>query len=307
MNNVLQPTNKQLRRIAAIHSAEQITKMGAKSIMVLTNDFEEQTVRMIIGRIPTADEQLKGFNSIKKAFDDLYYTEDGFSGWYYTRDVPDYFTELSLDLELGILVTAPSSPVAPPTEEASPADWITAAQSVLEALNYQHKMMCDSLQTMETTSKEGIAQLNSMRNGALGKLTEKLASYEARNKELETTVNGLTEEMARLKLEQQEQHIAEPSPYQKAMSYENVINYIARRSSAMKREEYISMFEALLPKDMHTKLRDDIDEKVEAIKARKASNRKKSKTSARIIAQPGSTVNIIDGTNINHADNVNSK
>jgi hypothetical protein len=57
---------------------------------------------------------------------------------------------------------------------------------------------------------------------------------------------------------------------------------------------------------MHAKLRDDIEEKVEAIKAERASKRK-SKASARIIAQSGSTINIIDGTNINHADNVSSK
>lgn len=308
MKEILKPTPKQLKRIAAIRSAEQITKMASQSIKVLTNDFEEQYVRMIIARIPTADEQLKGFNCIKQAFDKEYYIADGFNGWYYTRDIPDYFTELSLDLELGILVTATSSPVEPPTEEATPADWVTVSQNIREALEYQHKQMCDTLQTMETISKEGIANLNSMRNGMLKKLTDELDACKARNKELEALADGLKEEMAQLK--SQGQQIAEPTPYQKAMTYENVVNYIARRSSSNKREEYINMFEALLPKDMHAKLRDDIDEKVEAIKAEKASKRKR-KTSARltpqITAQPGSTINIIEGTNINHADNVSSK
>ena len=164
--------------------------------------------------------------------------------------------------------------------------------------------MCNTLQAMETTSKEGITQLNSMRDGALRKLTKELEACQARNKELEATIAEQKEELAQL--QSQEQQIAEPTPYQKAMSYDNVVNYIARRSSSSKREEYINMFEALLPKDMHAKLRDDIDEKVEAIRAERASKRR-NKTSARIIAQPGSTVNIIDGTNINHADNVNSK
>lgn len=308
MEKILQPTHKQLRRIAAIRSAEQITKMSVASISLLTSDFEEQIVRMIIARIPTAEEQLKGLNSIKKSFDHLYLIEEDFDGTYYTRDLPTYFGELILDLELGILVTAPSSPVETPTEEATPADWITAAQNIRESLEYQHKLLCDTLQTMETTSKEGITQLNSMRNGMLKKLTDELSSCQARNQELESTVNGLTEEIAQLK--SQEQQIAEPSPYQKAMAYENVVNYIARRSSNSKREEFINMFEALLPKEMHAKLRDDIDEKVEAIKAKKSSKRK-SKTSARITpqitAQPGSTINIIDGTNINHAENVSSK
>ncbi len=308
MEKILQPTHKQLRRIAAIRSAEQITKMSVASISLLTSDFEEQIVRMIIARIPTAEEQLKGLNSIKKSFDHLYLIEEDFDGTYYTRDLPTYFGELILDLELGILVTAAPSPVEAPTEETTPADWITAAQSIRESLEYQHKLLCDTLKTMETTSKEGITQLNSMRNGMLKKLTDELSSCQARNKELESTVNGLTEEIAQLK--SQEQQIAEPSPYQKAMAYENVVNYIARRSSNSKREEFINMFEALLPKEMHAKLRDDIDEKVEAIKAKKSSKRK-SKTSARITpqitAQPGSTINIIDGTNINHADNVSSK
>jgi hypothetical protein len=304
MEKILQPTHKQLRRIAAIRSAEQITQMSVASISLLTSDFDEQIVRMIIARIPTAEEQLKGLNSIKKSFDHLYLIEEDFDGTYYTRDLPTYFGELILDLELGILVTAAPSPVEAPTEETTPADWITAAQSIRESLEYQHKLLCDTLQTMETTSKEGITQLNSMRNGMLKKLTDELSSCQARNKELESTVNGLTEEIAQLK--SQEQQIAEPSPYQKAMAYENVVNYIARRSSNSKREEFINMFEALLPKEMHAKLRDDIDEKVEAIKAKKSSKRK-SKTSARIIAQSGSTVNIIDGTNINHADNVSSK
>ena len=308
MNKILQPTHKQLRRIAAIHSAEQITKMASQSIKVLTNDFEEQYVRMIIARMSTADEQLKGLNSIKKAFDSLFLINEDFDGTYYTRNLPSYFEELSLDLELGFLVTAPSSPVEPPTEEATPADWVTAAQNIREALEYQHKHMCDTLQTMETISKEGIANLNSMRNGMLKKLTDELEACKARNKELEALANGQKEEIAQLK--SQGQQIAEPTPYQKAMAYENVVNYIARRSSNNKREEYINMFEALLPKDMHTKLRDDIDEKVEAIKAERASKRKR-KTSARltpqITAQPGSTINIIEGTNINHADNVSSK
>lgn len=308
MEKILQPTHKQLRRIAAIRSAEQITKMSVASISLLTSDFEEQIVRMIIARIPTAEEQLKGLNSIKKSFDHLYLIEEDFDGTYYTRDLPTYFGELILDLELGILVTAAPSPVEAPTEETTPADWITAAQSIRESLEYQHKLLCDTLQTMETTSKEGITQLNSMRNGMLKKLTDELDACKARNKELEALVDGLKEEMAQLKLEEQES--LEPSPYQKAMAYENVVNYIARRSSNNKREEFINMFEALLPKEMHAKLRDDIEEKVEAIKAERASKRK-SKASARltpqITAQAGSTINIIDGTNINHADNVSSK
>ena len=308
MKEILKPTPKQLKRIAAIHSAEQITKMSSQSIKVLTNDFEEQYVRMIIARMSTADEQLKGLNSIKKAFDSFYFIEDGYVESFYTRDLPSYFEELSLDLELGFLVTAPSSPVEPPTEEATPADWVTVSQNIREALEYQHKHMCDTLQTMETISKEGIANLNSMRNGMLKKLTDELEACKARNKELEALADGLKEEIVQLK--SQGQQIAEPTPYQKAMAYENVVNYIARRSSSNKREEYINMFEALLPKDMHAKLRDDIDEKVEAIKAERASKRKR-KTSARltpqITAQPGSTINIIEGTNINHADNVSSK
>ena len=308
MKEILKPTPKQLKRIAAIHSAEQITKMSSQSIKVLTNDFEEQYVRMIIARMSTADEQLKGLNSIKKAFDSFYFIEDGYVESFYTRDLPSYFEELSLDLELGFLVTAPSSPVEPPTEEATPADWVTVSQNIREALEYQHKHMCDTLQTMETISKEGIANLNSMRNGMLKKLTDELEACKARNKELEALADGLKEEIAQLK--SQGQQIAEPTPYQKAMAYENVVNYIARRSSNGKREEFINMFEALLPKDMHAKLRDDIDEKVEAIKAERASKRKR-KTSARltpqITAQPGSTINIIEGTNINHADNVSSK
>ena len=306
MKEIINSTPKQLKRIAAIHSAEQITKMSSQSIKVLTNDFEEQYVRMIIARMSTADEQLQGLNSIKKAFDSFYMIEDGFVDSFYDRDLPAYFGELSLDLELGILVTAPSSPVELPTEEASPTDWITATQSVCEALECHDNMMRASLLTMEATAKESIDQLNSMRNGMLTKLTEELISSNKRNDELKATVNELMEEMVQLKLEQEELHIAEPTPYQKAMSYENVTNYIATRNTATKREEFINMFEALLPKDMHAKLRDDIEEKVEAIKAKRASKRK-SKTSARIVAQAGSTVNIIDGTNINHAENVNSK
>lgn len=305
MEKILQPTHKQLRRIAAIRSAEQITKMSVASISLLTSDFEEQIVRMIIARIPTAEEQLKGLNSIKKSFDHLYLIEEDFDGTYYTRDLPTYFGELILDLELGILVTAAPSPVEAPTEETTPADWITAAQSIRESLEYQHKLLCDTLQTMETTSKEGITQLNSMRNGMLKKLTDELDACKARNKELEALVDGLKEEMAQLKLEEQES--LEPSPYQKAMAYENVIYYIASRPLKHKREDLINMLEALLPKEMHAKLRNDIEEKVEARDAEKASKRRKSKASARIIAQSGSTVNIIDGTNINHADNVSSK
>jgi hypothetical protein len=263
---------------------------------------------MIIARIPTAEEQLKGLNSIKKSFDHLYLIEEDFDGTYYTRDLPTYFGELILDLELGILVTAPSSPVETPTEEATPADWITAAKSMNDELNYSDDSMRDILCMMSTLSKERIEMLNSMRNGMLKKLTDELSSCQARNKELESTVDRLMAEIAQLKLEEQES--LEPSPYQKAMAYENVVNYIARRSSSHKREEYINMFEALLPKDMHTKLRDDIDEKVEAIKAERASKRKR-KTPARptpqITAQAGSTINIIDGTNINHAENVSSK
>ena len=308
MEKILQPTHKQLRRIAAIRSAEQITKMSSQSIKVLTNDFEEQYVRMIIARMSTADEQLQGLNSIKKAFDSFYMIEDGFVDSFYDRDLPAYFGELSLDLELGILVTAPSSPVEPPTEEATPADWIKAAKSMNDELEFSDYQMRDILCTMSTLSKERIEMLDSMRNGMLKKLTDEFEACKARNKELEALVDGLKEEMAQLK--SQEQLIAEPSPYQKAMAYENVVNYIARRSSSHKREEYINMFEALLPKDMHTKLRDDIDEKVEAIKAERASKRKR-KTPARptpqITAQPGSTINIIDGTNINHAENVSSK
>lgn len=305
MNNVLQPTNKQLRRIAAIHSAEQITKMSIASISLLTNDFEEQIVRMIIARMSTADEQLKGLNSIKKAFDNLFLINEDFDGTYYTRDLPAYFGELSLDLELGILVTAPSSPVEPPTEEASPSDWIKAAKSMNDELEFSDYQMRDILCTMSTLSKERIEMLDSMRNGMLKKLTDELEACKARNKELESTVNGLTEEMAQLKLEEQES--LEPSPYQKAMAYENVIYYIVSRPLKHKREDLINMLEALLPKEMHAKLRNDIEEKVEARDAEKASKRRKSKASARIIAQSGSTVNIIDGTNINHADNVSSK
>lgn len=308
MNRDLQTTNKQQKRIAAIHSAEQITKMSSQSIKVLTNDFEEQYVRMIIARMSTADEQLQGLNSIKKAFDNLFLINEDFDGTYYTRDLPAYFGELSLDLELGILVTAPSSPVEPPTEEATPADWIKAAKSMNDELEFSDYQMRDILCTMSTLSKERIEMLDSMRNGMLKKLTDELEACKARNNELEAMADGLKEEMAQLK--SQGQQIAEPSPYQKAMAYENVVNYIARRSSSHKREEYINMFEALLPKDMHAKLRDDIDEKVEAIKAEKASKRKR-KTSTRptsqITAQPGSTINIIEGTNINHADNVSSK
>lgn len=306
MKEIINSTPKQLKRIAAIRSAEQITKMSSQSIKVLTNDFEEQYVRMIIARMSTADEQLQGLNSIKKAFDSFYMIEDGFVDSFYDRDLPAYFGELSLDLELGILVTAPSSPVEPPTEEATPADWIKAAKSMNDELEFSDYQMRDILCTMSTLSKERIEMLDSMRNGMLKKLTDELEACKARNKELEATVNELMEEMTQLKLEQEEQHIAEPTPYQKAMSYENVTNYIATRNTATKREEFINMFEALLPKDMHAKLRDDIEEKVEAIKAKRASKRK-SKTSARIVAQAGSTVNIIDGTNINHAENVNSK
>ena len=308
MEKILQPTHKQLRRIAAIRSAEQITKMSSQSIKVLTNDFEEQYVRMIIARMSTADEQLQGLNSIKKAFDSFYMIEDGFVDSFYDRDLPAYFGELSLDLELGILVTAPSSPVEPPTEEATPADWIKAAKSMNDELEFSDYQMRDILCTMSTLSKERIEMLDSMRNGMLKKLTDELSSCQARNKELESTVDRLMAEIAQLKLEEQES--LEPSPYQKAMAYENVVNYIARRSSNGKREEFINMFEALLPKEMHAKLRDDIEEKVEAIKAERASKRK-SKASARltpqITAQAGSTINFIDGTNINHADNVSSK
>lgn len=306
MKEIINSTPKQLKRIAAIHSAEQISRMSVASIKLLTNDFDEQIIRMVIARFTTADEQLKGLNCIREAFDKLYFIEAGFDGSYYERVPPFDFNELSLDLELGILVTAPSSPVELPTEEASPTDWITATQSVCEALECHDNMMRASLLTMEATAKESIDQLNSMRNGMLTKLTEELISSNKRNDELKATVNELMEEMTQLKLEQEEQHIAEPTPYQKAMSYENVTNYIATRNTATKREEFINMFEALLPKDMHAKLRDDIEEKVEAIKAKRASKRK-SKTSARIVAQAGSTVNIIDGTNINHAENVNSK
>lgn len=308
MEKILQPTHKQLKRIAAIRSAEQITKMSVASISLLTSDFDEQIVRMIIARIPTAEEQLKGLNSIKKAFDHLYLIEEDFDGTYYTRDLPTYFGELILDLELGILVTAPSSPVETPTEEATPADWITAAKSIRDSLELQYTLLRTSLEKMESVSKDGIINLHSMRNGALKTLTEEFEACQARNKELESTVDRLMAEIAQLKLEEQES--LEPSPYQKAMAYENVVNYIARRSSNGKREEFINMFEALLPKEMHAKLRDDIEEKVEAIKAERASKRK-SKASARltpqITAQAGSTINIIDGTNINHAENVSSK
>ena len=307
MKEIINSTPKQLKRIAAIHSAEQISSMSAASIKLLTNDFDEQIILMIIARFTTADEQLKGLNCIREAFDKLYYVDDPFNGSFYEHEPPIDFNELSLDLELGILVTAPSSPVEPPTEEASPADWITATQSVCEALECHDNMMRASLLTMEATAKESIDQLNSMRNGMLTKLTEELISSNKRNDELKATVNELMEEMTQLKLEQEEQHIAEPTPYQKAMSYENVTNYIASRPLKHKREDLINMLEALLPKEMHAKLRNDIEEKVEARDAEKASKRRKSKASARIIAQSGSTVNIIEGTNINHADNVSSK
>jgi hypothetical protein len=183
MEKILQPTHKQLRRIAAIRSAEQITQMSVASISLLTSDFDEQIVRMIIARIPTAEEQLKGLNSIKKSFDHLYLIEEDFDGTYYTRDLPTYFGELILDLELGILVTAPSSPVETPTEEATPADWITAAKSMNDELNYSDDSMRDILCMMSTLSKERIEMLNSMRNGMLKKLTDELEACKARNKE----------------------------------------------------------------------------------------------------------------------------
>ena len=309
MEKILQPTHKQLRRIAAIRSAEQITQMSVASISLLTSDFDEQIVRMIIARIPTAEEQLKGLNSIKKSFDHLYLIEEDFDGTYYTRDLPTYFGELILDLELGILVTAPSSPVETPTEEATPADWIATGKCINETLEISEYLMQDLLCMMSTLSKERIEMLNSMRNGMLKKLTDELSSCQARNKELESTVDRLMAEIAQLKLEEQES--LEPSPYQKAMAYENVIYYIASRPLKHKREDLINMLEALLPKEMHAKLRNDIEEKVEARDAEKASKRRKSKASARltpqITAQAGSTINIIDGTNINHAENVSSK
>lgn len=89
------------RRISAITCGAQVEGMSANSLKVLTNDFEEQYVKPLIGKSSAPADQLRILEAIEKAFDDIHIIAYNINVPQYDRDIPDYFEQFRLDLELG--------------------------------------------------------------------------------------------------------------------------------------------------------------------------------------------------------------
>lgn len=106
------------KRISAITCGVQVAGMSAHSLKVLTNDFEEKYVQQLIGKSDAPADQLTILEAIRKAFDDIHL--DGFEYGMpnYDREIPSYFEQFHLDLELGMPIT--DADVDIPTSASDP-------------------------------------------------------------------------------------------------------------------------------------------------------------------------------------------
>lgn len=106
------------KRISAITCGAQVVGMTALSLKVLTNDFEEKYVQQLIGKGESPDDQRIIFDAIEKAFDEVHYVDEDFGRPVYDKEVPDYFEQYRLDLELGVVITDTDEDI--PTSAADP-------------------------------------------------------------------------------------------------------------------------------------------------------------------------------------------
>lgn len=265
--------SKLLYRINAVHCGQQVANMSTTSIRTLTNDFEECYVRRLIAKCESSQDQLQVLEAIEHAFDEIF-IDDVWNGEpQYNRDPPQYFDAFRLDLEIGLpIMVEDSLPVQ--DSEHTPDNWISASNAVSNSLTQYGELLGSILSQFKSVSDQGLSQMDAMRNGIIRDLTDRLAKSESQNQKLR-------EEIQRLKASKPAVKPFEDDPFRRTVTYENVVNHIARRDIHHRREELINMFEALLPKDMHEKFRDDINDKVEAMEAKRRAKRRSQQPAVR--------------------------
>lgn len=291
-----------LRRIHAVKSGQQIIEMSADSISILTNDFEERWVRMLITKCDAPSDQLEVLETLERDFYEAHCVGYDFDVAEYDRELPGFFKQLRLDIELGLPITADDSILDVSEVDDTPEAWIAACKDVSSVLTSDSSKLDNALHQISDTVKESISQIGALRKGMMQSMLKKLA-------QCQNEIKTLRAENERLKAARLVSKTAEDDPFSRTVTYENVVNHIARRDIHDKREELISMFEALLPKNMHEKFRDDVNDKVEVQEAKRRAKRRASTQleqpfTPHVNAAAGSTVNIIQGTNINHAEKV---
>lgn len=140
---------KFLRRLSAITSGAQLIAMSAQSTKVLTHDFEENYVLRIICLSNTAADQLLILDAIKKAFDQIHIYKYDVNLPQYDKEVPGYFEQYRLDLELGIafthedIATLTAAATPQPDEQHSTEQMAKADAMVLERIISQYLNMSE--------------------------------------------------------------------------------------------------------------------------------------------------------------------
>lgn len=159
------------KRLSAITCGAQIAEMSAHSLKVLTNDFEEKYVLQLICKCSTPADQLTILEAIEKAFDGVHiYTYD-FNEPQYDKEIPAYFEQYRLDLELGVSIT--DADIDIPVSAADPK-FEDLCKSLIEQRN--------KFVQLNSVMHDFVGQVQSG-NTAYKKISAQLKDYEAKCKE----------------------------------------------------------------------------------------------------------------------------
>lgn len=159
------------RRISAITSGSQVADMSAHSLKVLTNDFEESYVQQVICKFSAPTDQLAILEAIEKAFDKIHIYDYNFNQPLYDKEIPAYFEQYRLDLELGVSIT--NEDVDIPTSATDPK-FEDLCKSLIEQRN-RFQQLNTSMSSFATYVDKG--------NDSYKKISAQLSAYDAKCKE----------------------------------------------------------------------------------------------------------------------------
>ena len=174
---------------------QRLMQLEARYIGVLTHDFDERYSRLVVAKGNTPEEKRQLLDALIRAFAAIHDK----SGWnedtYYDRDFPKYFDKWDMELVF-------DGDISEEGEGCPPAEILpTPAPTLTEMLN-EEGMLCKwlgtstdrfeaSLQEAKKHAEKIFSQIETMRDGSLTRMQERLSEMQAENERLHEEVAKL--------------------------------------------------------------------------------------------------------------------
>ena len=175
---------------------QRLMQLEARYIGMLTHDFDERYSRLVVAKGNTPEEKRKLLDALKKAFDNRHIVDHAPDGMpFYDNVVPEYFDKWDFELVF-------DGDISEEGEGCPPAEIVPAPAPTLTEMLNEEGVLCKwlgtstdrfeaSLQEAKKHAEKIFNQIETMRDGSLARMQERLSEMQAENERLHEEVAKL--------------------------------------------------------------------------------------------------------------------